>query len=378
MNKNILIYALSLLKSNKEVIKNCGLEIINTLLKNNYPIKNKTKYAKIAHNILKISKLEDSIKKASITIGLTNYKPSYPILIKHVQDKTALYDEVIITTALLGDKYKNEYIKNTLIKLNAEVKDKRLTRSVKKALYIMNNNNKYIKLFDNVLMNKLADIGSNNYNASYKAETYFKHYNEENPNKIKNIKENRVKVLKLALKDINPKIQFKAVKLLGEIGSNNNCKPLKNYYQNLNKANTLITYQKNLKRISLISLAKLKCSNILPELIINYYSKKSMKPLLIFLKNNPNAIESNKKFFNKNPLILSQREAFPKNKQQINYLINHPNKLIRTNAIYSLFKSKYEAKVPLLKIRLKKERDPHIKELIQSIIKIINDTSPNK
>lgn len=369
LQKKVLKDVFSWLNQEEPILKNCALEVFITLLKMKYPLSNPNKLGQIIAQILDETHFEMTIKKASVTLVLLNYSKAYPILLKLIRSRTGVYDEVITSLALLGNDDRNWVIERAFISLISQVRDKRLLRSIKKGFYILRNHNKSLPIFEGTLIKKLSDLGSDHFVSSYQAEKYFYLFEDttenirrrlgttetSNPKTIKEIKLGRVPLLIFALEDTNSKIRFKAAKLLGDLGDASCCKPLLKAYKRQSRFRVP-------SRIVLLSLAKLNCQNIFPTLASVDSKTKLGYALFTFLQQNRSFPLENKAFFHKNPLLFSQKELFPKDLNQIDFLLSHPNKLVRIQALYSLFQSNIKGKIQILKKRIKLEKDNSIRD----------------
>ncbi len=360
-----------LLHRQKPILQHCGLEIFVYLVKKQYSLPEFKTLTPIVYKLLTNSSKEEIKRKSAFILGLLRYSPAYPILLRSLQDGSGIYDELIIALALLGNPKRNKTIISTYKSLIADIRDKRLLRSINTGYYIIRNNNKMLPIFEAKPMNMLSDMGTDNFNYGYNAESYFLLYKNVNPQKIAMIKSQRIALFILALQDNNAKIRFKAAKLLGEMKNKSCCQPLWRFYQtNIRKQSQHAAYtNKVLADIALVSLAKLKCDNIKNILFTTKTKNKYFSQLLDYLKGDSKFAEKNNRFFLEHPLLFSQKELFPTDLSLIDYLVSYPQKKVRVQAIYSLFLNEIPRKLTLLSKLLKNEPDAEIRSFISQLIK---------
>ncbi|MDH4128390.1 MAG: HEAT repeat domain-containing protein [Spirochaetota bacterium] len=369
---------LLLIDGGDEILRNCGLEILISILKNRADINNSLKenYLDLGKKVTQIlldSKSPVTIRKASIIIGLLRYTKAYPKLLKLIRSGGLVYDELINTFALLGNDNTNHEIESVLLSLVTRKNDKRLERSIRKGIYIIRNDNMKLPFFDDRLMDKLSDIGSDHFITSFEAENYFRLFINDvknikhklgksetyDPKKIRKVLINRVPLLILALEDYNPKIRYKAAKLLGELGNSSCCKPLIKIYNKNKDSKTLLN-------VVLNSLARLNCKNAFNIIAKHDSIRKLGSPLFTYFKYSNDKI-SDDLFYN-NPLLFSQKELFPKDVSRIKFLLAHPNSKVRIQAIYSLYGSEIKEKQKLINEYIAREKDNEIVDFLSVLV----------
>ncbi len=372
-----------LLNHSDSIMQNCGLEALIPLLKKKYHISSSKALANTIIQILKTNPSKRTIKKSSLVLGLMKYRPAYPLLFSYLQNKTGVFEEVIVSLALLGNAKRNGEIHRVFQSLTSRIRDKRLLRSLKKGFYILHNNNKQLAIFNGRMLDRLSDLGSDHFVLAFEAENYFRLSRSStqtlkdrfggsetfDPQKIRLIEISRIPLLTLALKDNNPKIRFKAVKLLGEVGSASSCKSLLDFY-NTNKQS------KPLAEMALISLAKLNCRNSF-KLFLESEPKRWNSPLFIYIQKNPSILHTHSDLFLQYPLLFAQKELLPKDLSHIFTLLSHHDKWVRVRAIYSLYHSPLKRKLHLLKEWSQRESDSEVKDFYRSLMRLDHTLSMN-
>ncbi|MDH5682352.1 MAG: hypothetical protein OEZ36_12230, partial [Spirochaetota bacterium] len=364
-----------LLSSHEPIRQNCAIEILILCHINNYILIDAKTVGDKVTDIVKNTPSLYGKRIGAKLLGLIKYRPALPVIMSLIQSRKAVFDELIIALALLGDKKTNNTIYDVLLSLISDVRDKRLLRGIKKAEYILLNGNKDRKIFDSRLMDKLSDFSSENFIVSFEAEKYFRLFRQSKDYlirylgrgetydhaKIKIIEKSRIPLLTLALKDRHPKIRYKAAKLLGELGDGSSCKAIKDFYV----ANMTSTKH---SRIALQSLSSLNCPGILSMLEKASPEELSYNLLFKYFRKNPGIFRDNKGFIKKYPLIFSRPELFPRNNQLINELMRNPNRIVRLYAVYSLIQSQSPYKMILLTRQETREKDPELKKILRKII----------
>lgn len=369
--------SIRLLFDNKDrILINCAIQMIITL-KENQSQYNLDDYQETVYG--HYLKYKDPISQQfSIkALGLLKYKKAYVALINRIIARKDLHKELLATVAYLGDEKKNKFIRKVLLHIESEYRDKRFTRSIRKALYILENGNSYNPLFDSRLMAHLNNLASDYFPHSIEGEAYFRLHHADNwkklnrelgnsetydPKKIDYILQNRFTLLKMALKDHNPKLRFKAVKLMADLGNESHCSDLEQFYTE-NKSSDV------LKEITIEALAKLHCTKSF-DLIQKMDKDPSFQsPLYYFFVNNPEKYRKEKEIFVNYSILFTFTKLFPDNKEQILYLLNHEDENIRFNCIYTLSKQLSANSKLMLEERLNIEENDSIKDIIRSILK---------
>ncbi len=383
LNTRVVTDIKLLLNHPDKVLQNCGLEALIPLLKKKYYIINSKELAQTIIEILKGNPSRRTIKKSSLVLGLMKYYPAYPLLLGYLQNRTGVFDEVIVSLALLGNAKRNSEIHRVFQSLTSRIRDKRLLRSLKKGFYILHNKNKQLAIFNGRMLDNISDLGSDHFVSAFEAENYFRLSRSStqnlrdrfggsktfHPQKIRVIELSRIPLLTLALKDNNPKIRFKAAKLLGEVGNASSCKPLLEFY-NTHKQS------KPLSEIALLSLAKLNCRNSF-KLFLESEPKRWNTPLFIYIQKNPSILHTHSDLFLQYPRLFAQKELLPKELSHIFTLLSHTNKWIRVRAIYSLYHSPLKRKIHILKEWSQRESDPEIKDFYRSLMGLDHPLSMN-
>lgn len=359
------------------ILINCAIQMIITLLKNDPYTYDLTQYAPLIfkHNLAYHD--SHSQKRSLIALGLLKYKKAYVPLINRIIGRVMVSNELIEAVAYLGDDKKNKFIQKVLLHLESEYRDNRYTRSIRKALYILRENNSYNPLFESRLMDHLSNLSSDFLPHSMEGETYFRfhHYadwedlkeefgNAEtyDPKKIDYIINNRIPLLLMALKDHSPKLRFKAAKLLGDLGNSSCCDPLMEFY-NENQSSSVLS------DISIEALAKLQCEKYIDLIKKHDPDPGYLSPLYYFFINNPEIYRKQNEIFINYPMLFSLQELFPENESQIRYLLNHNDPRIRLKTIYVLSQNNDMLSHNLLKMRLNLEDNPSLKNILKSILR---------
>ncbi len=360
-----------LLKKDPVVI-NCALEAYHLLLKRNYKLDKPEIIASKVLTILKTYNTPPIIRNSSSILGYLRYKEAFDTIYNLVSFQKGFYEEVIVALSLLGDKNKNELIISLFRKIMATKNDKRLLRALQKAMYITRNNNVYSDFLKGRPIEKFSDMGSNLFVQSFESDAYFRLYIDDDkvientlgkvdtfdPAKIRKLIKKRIPLLLMGLDDYDPRIRFKSLKLLGYVGDHTCCKTILDVYKKNSRS-------KDISQLALLSLARLNCSDIFSILETGDQEKNYGSPLFIYFQRNRIVDE---KTFKKYPLLFSQKELFPTEKARIDYLVSHPDKIIRLQAIYSLYQIRNNDNQSILKVIQNREKDKYIKQFIDQIM----------